>query len=225
MAAILETYSLCCWLVLLQVSPQPIPQAHPVFRKTVLLQPCIFSLRQPQTSLANSQQTSKPQILLTAIPTTSPGTSPADSFAFFQRQNIQTPSFSYQQPCYIISALTLSFRHSPWFLSLHSIPASESKVHKILSNCPNKQSDSDPIPTWLRRWSIIAPSPRDSSMLEHWPAGTWMCHLTFHWWLAADVVSNAGKQVAYKALEHKPCWWSYVYISCHFNCFVIAWLL
>ena len=23
------------------------------------------------------------------------------------------------------------------------------KVHKILSNCPNKQSDSDPIPTWL----------------------------------------------------------------------------
>jgi len=28
-------------------------------------------------------------------------------------------------------------------------PASESQIHKILSNCPNKQSDSDPIPTWL----------------------------------------------------------------------------
>ena len=28
-------------------------------------------------------------------------------------------------------------------------PASESEVHKILSKCPNKQSDSDPIPTWL----------------------------------------------------------------------------
>jgi len=28
-------------------------------------------------------------------------------------------------------------------------PASESEVHKILSNCPNKQFDSDPIPTWL----------------------------------------------------------------------------
>ena len=51
----LETYSLCCGLVLLQVSPEPIPQAHPVFQKRVLLQPRIFSLRQPQTSLANSQ--------------------------------------------------------------------------------------------------------------------------------------------------------------------------
>ena len=28
-------------------------------------------------------------------------------------------------------------------------PASESKISKILFNCPNKQSDSDPIPTWL----------------------------------------------------------------------------
>jgi len=28
-------------------------------------------------------------------------------------------------------------------------PASETQIHKILSNCPNKQSDSDPIPTWL----------------------------------------------------------------------------
>ena len=33
---------------------------------TYLLQPRIFSLRQPQTSLANSQQTPTPQILLTA---------------------------------------------------------------------------------------------------------------------------------------------------------------
>jgi len=29
------------------------------------------------------------------LPTTSPGTSLADSFAFFRRQNIQTPSFSH----------------------------------------------------------------------------------------------------------------------------------
>jgi len=28
-------------------------------------------------------------------------------------------------------------------------PASESEIHKILSNYPNKQSDSDPIPTRL----------------------------------------------------------------------------
>jgi len=47
------------------------------------------------------------------LPTTSPGTSLADSFAsFFHRQNIQTPSFSHQQPCYIISTLTLSSCHS-----------------------------------------------------------------------------------------------------------------
>ena len=29
----LETHTLSCWLVLLQVSPQPIPEAHPVFEK------------------------------------------------------------------------------------------------------------------------------------------------------------------------------------------------
>ena len=39
---------------------------------------------------------------------------------FFHRQNIQTPSFSHQQPRYIISALTLSSCHSPWLLSSHS---------------------------------------------------------------------------------------------------------
>ena len=37
------------------------------------------------------------------LPTTSPGTSLAESFAFFHRQNIQ--KVSHQQPCYIISAL------------------------------------------------------------------------------------------------------------------------
>ena len=28
-------------------------------------------------------------------------------------------------------------------------PAAESEISKILFNCPNKLSDSDPIPTWL----------------------------------------------------------------------------
>jgi len=47
-------------------------------------------------------------------PTTSPGTSLADSFAsFFHWQNIQTPPFSHQPPCHIISALTVSSCHSP----------------------------------------------------------------------------------------------------------------
>jgi len=66
---------------------------------------------------------------------------------FFHKQNIQTLSFSRQQPCYIISTLTLSSCHSPSFLSFHT--CLRIRVHKILSNCTNKQHDSDPIPTWL----------------------------------------------------------------------------
>ena len=34
-------------------------------------------------------------------------------------------------------------------------PASESEISKILFNCPNKQSDFDPIPTWLLK--VCAP--------------------------------------------------------------------
>jgi len=101
----LETHSLCSWLVILKVSSLPIPQ------------PCIISFRQPQRLCANSQQTSTSQIFLTAT----------HHFSwlftcrlpFFHRQNIQTPSFSPQQSCYIISAFTLSC-HSPGFLSFHS---------------------------------------------------------------------------------------------------------
>jgi len=37
----------------------------------------------------------------------------------------------------------------PLFLQLSFTPASESQNLKILSNCPNKQSDFDSIPTWL----------------------------------------------------------------------------
>jgi len=37
---------------------------------------------------------------------------------------------------------------------------SESEVHKILSSCPNKQSDSDLIPTWLLKEcsSVLVPT-------------------------------------------------------------------
>jgi len=61
-----------------------------------------------------------------------------------------------------ISKLRLSLSSYPATSSLHTpsppatppdflvfSPASESEVHKILSNCPNKQSDSDPISIWL----------------------------------------------------------------------------
>ena len=39
-------------------------------------------------------------------------------------------------------------------------PASESEISKILLNCPNKQCDSDPIPTWLLKEcsSVLIPT-------------------------------------------------------------------
>jgi len=42
----------------------------------------------------------------------------------------------------------------------HSHPGSESEIHKVLSNCPNKQSDSDPIPIWLLKEcaSVLVPT-------------------------------------------------------------------
>jgi len=40
------------------------------------------------------------------------------------------------------------------------MPASESEVSKILLSCPNKQSESDPIPTWLLKEcsSVLIPT-------------------------------------------------------------------
>ena len=72
--------------------------------------------------------------------TTSPGTSLVDSFAsFFHRQNIPTPSFSHQQPCYIISALTLSSCYSPWLLSFHSCLVQNPKSTRF---CPTIQTSN-----------------------------------------------------------------------------------
>ena len=51
--------------------------------------------------------------------------------------------------------LHLSLKHNQWSSDArkHHIglikSVSESEISKILFNCPNKQSDSDPIPTWL----------------------------------------------------------------------------
>ena len=74
------------------------------------------------------------------LPTSSPGTSLADSFASFSTGKI--------------SKLRLSLTRNPATSSPHSppppatppnfsvfTPVSESEVHKILSNCPNKQSE------------------------------------------------------------------------------------
>jgi len=51
----LEMHPLCYWLVLFQVSPQRIPQAHPIFQTRVLLKPWFLCLWQPQTPLADNQ--------------------------------------------------------------------------------------------------------------------------------------------------------------------------
>ena len=59
-------------------------------KSTSLLQPCIFSLQQPQMSLANSQQTPTPQILITASHHFSLHFTCRQLRFFFHRQNIQT---------------------------------------------------------------------------------------------------------------------------------------
>ena len=107
-------------------------QAHPVFHKRVLLQPRIFSHRQPQTSLANSQQTPTPQILLT--------TTHHFSWHFTCRQLcfFFTGKIS-KLPLYLTSKPSTSSSHSPSppatppNFSVFT-PAPESEVHKILSN-------------------------------------------------------------------------------------------
>jgi len=103
-------------------------------KKRVLLQPhtCIFSLRQPQTSMANSQQTPTPQILLTATHHFSWNFTCRELCFLFHGQNIQIPSFSHQPPCHVIYALD-----QPLFLPLPRISQSsplpqKPEVNKIM---------------------------------------------------------------------------------------------
>jgi len=65
----------------------------------------------------------------------------------FRWQNIQTPLSLSSHPA-TSSPHSPSPPATPPNFSVFT-PASESEVYRILSNCPNKQSDSDPIPTWL----------------------------------------------------------------------------
>ena len=66
---------------------------------------------------------------------------------------------SRQQQLCVLTCLSI---HACIHTCMHSVftPASESEVYKILSNCPNKQSDSDPIPTWLLKEcsSLLVPT-------------------------------------------------------------------
>jgi len=82
------------------------------------------------------------------LPTTSPGTSLADSFAFFSTGKISKLRLSVTSNPSTSSPHSYSPPGNPPDFSVFT-PASESEVHEILSNCPNKQSDSDPIQTWL----------------------------------------------------------------------------
>jgi len=82
------------------------------------------------------------------LPTFTSASSLADSFASFFTDKISKFRFSLLNN----SALVSSHSHSPPALppdySTFKL-VTESEISKILSSCPNKQSDSDPIPTWL----------------------------------------------------------------------------
>ena len=182
----LETYSLCCWLVLLQVPLQPIPQGHPVFQKKYysnLVSDNPKRLWQTVNKLLHRQYSS-------LLSTTSPGTSLADSFASFFTGKISKLRLS------LTSNPTTSSPHSPSppatppDFSVFS-PASESEVYKILSNCPNKQSDSNPILTWLLEcWSILVPTITSIvNPLPHFRPVSW-----FHPTLKESIISPLLKK-------------------------------
>jgi len=93
--------------------------------------------------------------------------------------NLLHPYLPLPQPVHLliltdkISKLRLSLLNNSTPISPHSPsptatppdfstfkPATESEISKILSSSPNKQSDSDPIPTWLlkERSSVLIPT-------------------------------------------------------------------
>jgi len=83
------------------------------------------------------------------LPTCTPASALADSLASFFTDKISKLRLSLTS-----SSSTSSSYHSPSspktppdFSTFK--PASESEISKILSTCPNKQCDSDPIPAWL----------------------------------------------------------------------------
>ena len=136
----LETHSLCCWLVFLLISPEPVPQAHPVLQKRVLLQPHILP---PTTSNVFGKQS-----------TNSFTANPRHRYPPLLELHLQTALLLFSPAKYPNSAFLLPatlLHHLLTHSLLLPLPviSQSSEVNKILSNCPNKQSDSDPIPTWL----------------------------------------------------------------------------
>ena len=93
--------------------------------------------------------------------TTSPDTSLVDSFASFFSQA------KYPNPVFLSPATLLRhLRTHPLLLLLpltsqfSLLSRAESEINKILSNYPNKQSDSGPIPTWRLKEcsSVLVPT-------------------------------------------------------------------
>jgi len=101
-----------------------------------------------RTSLANSQQTSTPQILLTASHHYSWHFTCRQPCFFFFTDKISKLRFPLTSHRATSSTHSPSPPATPPNFSVFTL-ASESEVYKILSNCPNKQSDSDPIIAWL----------------------------------------------------------------------------
>jgi len=140
-----------------------------------------FSLRQSQMPLANSQQTPTLQILLTATYHFSWHFTCRQLRFLFSRQNIQT----LRLPLTSNPARLTSSPHSPSPPATPpdfsvSIPASESEIYTILSNSPNKQSDSDPIPIQL---TLLTDTFSAHISLSVGPWSTWRKTEWPRWWL------------------------------------------
>ena len=92
------------------------------------------------------------------LPSCTSASSLADSFASFFTDKISRLRLS------LAKNSTTASPHSPPPPCLppdfsNFRPATESEISRILFNCPNKQSDSDPIPTWLLKEcaSVLTP--------------------------------------------------------------------
>ena len=136
----LETHSLCCWLVLLRVCPQPSSSS---------LSSLVSSASDNSKRLWQAVSKLLHRKSSSPLPTTSADTSLADSFASLFIGKISKLRIS------LTSNPATSCVHSPSPRPNFSVftPASESEIHR--SNCPSKQSDWDPQKWLLKECSSV----------------------------------------------------------------------
>ena len=77
---------------------------------------------------------------------------------FLRRQIFQTSDLSNQHFSCCVSTYAFFSINTSCFSTFR--PASESEIYKILFDSPNKQSDSDPITTWLLKNVLLYSSPQ-----------------------------------------------------------------